>query len=216
MKRFAMVFCTIAVLLGEFSLAEATVLTFDDLASTQKYEIIPSGYGGLNWNGFGYAYAPSFSYSGFQLGRVSDDHVAFNLGAGAATVSGSLFDFNGVYLTAAWRSGLNIRVQGFKGEDLIDERTVVANWYSPTWFDFNFSGIDRVVFESFGGTDSARLEGEGAHFVMDNFTFNENAPVPEPATMLLLASGLVGLAGLRRKFKTHQPDPTPDLRISCL
>lgn len=38
-------------------------------------------------------------------------------------------------------------------------------------------------------------------FFIDNLQGNTAAPVPEPATMLLLGSGIVGLAGFRRKFK---------------
>ena len=182
--------------------ASAGVLTFDDLPNPGAgLPNVPNGYGGLNWSNMLYMdpaarTASGTSVPGYLNGVVSPRNVAFNGGGTMAVVSDGIFTFNGAYLTGAWNDNLNITVNGKLGAVQLYSQTVVVNTQTPTYFNFNYAGIDTLTIDSFGGTPHGFPGGgAGTQFAMDNFTVN----VPEPSPVALLSIGAIGLAITARR-----------------
>jgi hypothetical protein len=175
--------------------AQAATLTFDDLPTPNAGTLaVPAGYGGLNWQNFGYL-DPVDRYgtrdTGYRHGMVSSPNVAYNRNdnVAPATVSGPQFTFDSAYFTGAWNDGLIIQVTGYNGGVLVDTTSVTVNSTSPTLEVFNWTGIDALVFSTSGGANHGYGSG-GEEFALDNMTINE---VPEPSTLVLLGFGAVSL-----------------------
>ncbi|MGD1019245.1 MAG: PEP-CTERM sorting domain-containing protein [Verrucomicrobiia bacterium] len=182
-----------------------TVITFDDISGPGTISSITNGYQKLSWANFYCLNAvldeSINGLSGGYYGMVSPPNVAFNGDGYPAEIDspGTSFNFFSTYLTGAWNSNLNIQVEGFRGGSLVYNLTVIAAATNATLFTFNYTDIDRLYFDSFGGQDAGFGSGAGEEFVMDNFTFEF---IPEPSTFLLAALGGVSLIAFLRRQRS--------------
>ena len=114
----------------------------------------------------------------------SDAYLAIYDGQGGAhaiTVWGYEYDDQGNYL-GIYLTDSDDDKNSDNPPDTLDYYSITTGVYD-LWFIEDFGGIND--YDWYIGSVQAL----------------DQKPVPEPAAMLLLASGLIGLAGFRRKFR---------------
>jgi hypothetical protein len=211
MRNLAVVASLAAVALVNSAMAE--LLTFDHLPRTSGSQL-PSGLGEFEWSAdFDYV-TGAFLGGGYANGVVSPPNVAYNAFGGNAAFGRSMpFELDSFYLTAAWRTGLNVTVIGKLDGAVVDKTTLTVNTSSPTLETFDWD-VNEVVFHSFGGTN-AGLGGNGYQFALDDLSTSAvtkssaefvSFSVPESSTWAMM---LLGFAGLGIAYALGGRGPLP-------
>jgi len=86
-----------------------------------------------------------------------------------------------------------------KGSPSVGYQFYVDNESLPIYSGLpaNYTGETQILLGDL-------TSGQNAWAEVTDLTFTQGEPVPEPATMLLLACGLIGLAGFRRRIKIRR------------
>jgi hypothetical protein len=186
-RLWALQMLLVVTVIGDAMPVDADTLGFDDLTDPRLQQgDVPDGYGGFHWNNFYVLDGVDYPYGGgYPLAAVSPKMVIFNAWGAPASFSGSPFTFNSAYFTSALSNGLHVRADASLEGTVIHTKEFLLDTTGATLETFNWSGIDKVLFTSWGG-DSAQ-----SHFAVDNVTFN--VPIPEPSAFALLAIGAGGV-----------------------
>ena len=211
MRKLVIFFCIILMLAAAPLTASAVSITFDKTTlSTFSYQFDVNSGGGF-FNVPSLIGTPNPAYS--DLIAMSGDYGW--IGDWDNATSGDTAElYIGVYSTADWTGIDNISQTFYNDDDDIwsggvwvitqadslVRTSVNLNPSNTATVALDLTGLDVAHVLSYGIVIGANFGGGMQPSPGDQFHMS-SSPVPEPATMLLFGTGLLSLAGFRRKFK---------------
>ena len=185
-KVLASILVTVFLAIGSAAYALPTVINFDGLGSL---EAITNQYAADGINFENAVALTSWNYS-FAPMRYTGNVVAYS---GSSSSSTFLFDQDVTYFTLlVTASNYSLSLNMYDG----------ANSLIRTYSSYISQGIWHSMTPDLTGVNVRKivLSGNADQFGYDEITYNlGNSVVPEPATLLLLGSGLLGLVGIRKR-----------------